>query len=73
MSTNKDDLKGKFTEAKGKVTGDSTEELKGKAQQGLGKAKDKAQEAADKAADKVNEQVDEKKDESQDNDSGNNE
>ena len=37
--TNKDELKGKITETKGKVTGDESEELKGKLQQEYGKAK----------------------------------
>ena len=40
--TNKDELKGKITETKGKVTGDESEELKGKLQQEYGKAKKKS-------------------------------
>lgn len=54
----KNEVVGKVNEAKGKVTGDDSEELKGKLQQGFGKIKDKAEELADDVADKVNDVID---------------
>ncbi|MFC4771982.1 CsbD family protein [Enterococcus hermanniensis] len=59
--TNKDELKGKVNEAKGKATDDNSTELKGKIQQGFGKAKDKAQDAADDVAGKFNKKIDKEK------------
>lgn len=58
---NNDELKGKGNEAKGKVTDDETTELKGKFQQGFGKAKDKAKETADDVAGKINKKLDKEK------------
>lgn len=58
---NNDELKGKVNEAKGKVTDDESTELKGKIQQGFGKAKDKAKEAADDVAGKINKKIDKEK------------
>ncbi|MDQ6900020.1 MAG: CsbD family protein [Candidatus Dormibacteraeota bacterium] len=40
----KDKIKGKAEEVKGKVTGDKTEEFKGKGRQGVGDVKGKAKE-----------------------------
>lgn len=57
---NKDQVEGKITEAKGKVTGDDSEELKGKVKKGFGDAKEKVEEFADDVAKKVNEFVDRK-------------
>jgi uncharacterized protein YjbJ (UPF0337 family) len=39
-----DKIKGKFEEVKGKLTGDKTEELKGKARQKVGDVKESAEE-----------------------------
>ncbi|GCF94997.1 hypothetical protein NRIC_28880 [Enterococcus florum] len=58
---NKDQLKGKATEVKGKLTDDNTDELKGKVQQGFGDAKEKAEKKADAAAGKLNKKIDEHK------------
>ncbi len=57
---NKDQVEGKVTEAKGKVTGDDSEELKGKVKKGFGDTKEKVEEFADDVAKKVNEFVDRK-------------
>lgn len=57
---NKDQVEGKVTEAKGKITGDDSEELKGKVKKGFGDAKEKVEEFADDVAKKVNEFVDRK-------------
>ena len=43
----KDQVAGKFKEAKGKITGDRQEEAAGKTQKVLGKAKDKVQDLKD--------------------------
>ncbi|MGG5318721.1 CsbD family protein [Enterococcus sp. AZ072] len=59
--TNKEEIKGKLNEAKGKATGDNKDELKGKIQQGMGKAKEKAEDTADDAAGKMNKKIDEHK------------
>lgn len=56
--TNKDEIKGKVNEAKGKVTDDESTELKGKVQQKFGEAKDAAKDKMNKAAGKVNEKLD---------------
>lgn len=61
----KDVLKGKATEVKGKVTDDESEELKGKIQQEFGKLKDKAKDAADDIAKKVNDAIDGEKEKEQ--------
>jgi uncharacterized protein YjbJ (UPF0337 family) len=45
----KDKLQGKGEELKGRVTGDDSEKIKGKARQGLGDVKDAARELRDKA------------------------
>ncbi|MFZ0216232.1 MAG: CsbD family protein [Candidatus Dormiibacterota bacterium] len=45
----KDRIKGKGEEIKGRVTGDTTEELKGKARQKLGKGEQKIDRKADEA------------------------
>jgi len=45
----KDKLQGKGEELKGRVTGDDSEKVKGKARQGLGDVKDAARELRDKA------------------------
>lgn len=45
----KDKLQGKLEETKGRVTGDDSEKMKGKARQGLGDAKDAAREIRDRA------------------------
>jgi len=52
--TNKDRFEGKITETKGKVTGDDSEELKGKTQNEYGKVKDKVEDFADDISRKVN-------------------
>ncbi|MER2118050.1 MAG: CsbD family protein, partial [Enterococcus casseliflavus] len=52
--TNKDRIEGKVTETKGKLTGDDSEELKGKTQNKYGKAKDKVEDFADDVSRKVN-------------------
>lgn len=57
---NKDRVEGKTKELKGKVTGDDSEELKGKSQNGLGKMKDKAENFADDVSKKVNNMFDKK-------------
>ena len=51
--TNKDRIEGKVTETKGKLTGDDSEELKGKTQNKYGKAKDKVEDFADDVSRKV--------------------
>lgn len=58
---NKDELKGKITEIKGKITNDESEELKGKAQQEYGKIREQAEEGADVATGKANDFVDDLK------------
>jgi uncharacterized protein YjbJ (UPF0337 family) len=60
--TNKDQVEGKVTEAKGKVTGDDSEELKGKIQNEYGKIKDKVEDFADDVSSKVNKFIDKNKD-----------
>lgn len=60
--TNKDQVEGKVTEAKGKVTGDDSEELKGKIQNEYGKIKDKVEDFADDVSNKVNKFIDKNKD-----------
>ena len=60
----KNEIKGKANELKGKITGDDSDELKGKAQQGLGKAKEKVKEVADDVSEKVNHIVDDLKSDS---------
>lgn len=55
---NTDQVKGKVNEVAGKVSGDDTKELKGKAQGALGKAKDKVEDAVDDVAGKINEGID---------------
>jgi len=57
--TNKDKIKGKVNEAVGKMTDDEKQELKGKAQQKAGEAKEKGKEVTDDLADKVNKKIDE--------------
>ena len=57
---NKDQVEGKVTEVKGKVTDDDSEELKGKVKKGFGDAKEKVEEFADDVAKKVNGFVDRK-------------
>ena len=57
--TNKDKIKGKVNEVVGKLTDDEKQELKGKAQQKVGEAKEKGKEMTDDVADKVNKKVDE--------------
>lgn len=44
----KDKFEGKAEELKGRVTGDDSEKMKGKARQGLGDVKDAAREVRDK-------------------------
>lgn len=58
---NKDQVEGKVSEVKGKVTGDDSEELKGKIKKGFGDAKEKVEEFADDVAKKVNEFIDKDK------------
>lgn len=58
--TNKEQVEGKVTEAKGKITGDDSEELKGKVKNEFGKAKEKVEEFADDVAKKANELFDKK-------------
>ena len=60
--TNKDRIEGKVTETKGKLTGDYSEELKGKTQNKYGKAKDKVEDFADDVSRKVNDFFDKKDD-----------
>ncbi len=57
---NKEQVEGKVTEAKGKVTGDDSEELKGKVKGKYGEAKEKAEELVDDVASKVNDLFDKK-------------
>lgn len=57
---NKEQVEGKVTEAKGKVTGDDSEELKGKIKGKYGEAKEKAEELVDDVASKVNDLFDKK-------------
>ncbi|UQF23542.1 CsbD family protein [Vagococcus lutrae] len=57
---NKDEVKGKVNETLGKVSGDESKELKGKAQGAFGKAKEKVEEEVDKVAKKANEFLDKK-------------
>lgn len=57
---NKDQVEGKATEVKGKVTGDDSEELKGKIQGKFGDIKEKAGELVDNASAKINEKLDKK-------------
>ncbi|UQS85958.1 CsbD family protein (plasmid) [Nicoliella spurrieriana] len=52
LDDEKDKLKGKFDEAKGKLTGDKVTEAKGKAEGFLGKAKDAIDGEVDKVKDK---------------------
>lgn len=47
MDGTEDKLKGKFNEVKGKVTGNTGEEYKGKAQQAWGTVENKVNEATD--------------------------
>ncbi len=63
---NEDELKGKLKEGVGKVTGDDSKELEGKAQGFFGKAKDAVENAVDDAAEKVNDVVDKFKDKDKD-------
>ncbi|EOT51338.1 MULTISPECIES: hypothetical protein [Enterococcus] len=51
---NKEQVEGKVTETKGKVTGDNSEELKGKIKKGFGDVKEKVEEFADDVAEKFN-------------------
>ncbi|MGX7195547.1 CsbD family protein [Enterococcus olivae] len=62
---NKEQVEGKATEAKGKITGDDSEELKGKVKKKYGDAKEKAKDLADDAASKVNDTLDKKDKEDQ--------
>ncbi len=57
--TNKDRIEGKVRN-KGKLTGDDSEELKGKTQNKYGKAKDKVEDFADDVSRKVNDFFDKK-------------
>ena len=57
---NKEQVEGKVTEAKGKVTGDDSEELKGKINEKYGEAKEKAEDLVDEVAGKVNDLFDKK-------------
>ena len=58
--TNKDRIEGKVTETKGKLTGEESEEWKGKTQNKYGKAKDKVEDFADDVSRKVNDFFDKK-------------
>ena len=57
--TNKDKIKGKVNEAVGKLTDDEKQELKGKAQQKVGEAKEKGKDVTDDLAGKINREIDE--------------
>ena len=59
---NKEQVKGKVKEGKGKLTGDHSKELEGKVEGALGKAKEKVTEAVDDVSEKVNETIDKIKD-----------
>ena len=59
---NKDKIKGKFNEVVGKVTDDKSKELKGKAQQKAGEAKEKGKNIADDVAGDINKRIDENED-----------
>jgi len=50
MAGTEDKIKGQFNETKGKVTNDTSEEMKGKAQQTEGSAKNTAQDLKDKVS-----------------------
>lgn len=55
---NKDELKGKANETIGKVTGDESKELKGKAQGIFGKAKDKIEDGIEAVEEKAEDVID---------------
>lgn len=55
IESKKDLVKGKTNQVVGKASGDDKQELKGKAQEAIGKVKEKADEVVDKVAQKVNE------------------
>lgn len=59
---NKDKIKGKVNEVVGKVTDDKSKELKGKAQQKVGDAKEKGKNVADDVAGDINKRIDENED-----------
>lgn len=59
---NKDGIKGKFNEVVGKVTNDKSKELKGKAQQKAGEAKEKGKEFVDDIAGDINERIEDSED-----------
>ncbi|CAJ1195898.1 hypothetical protein CPEBRM1_ABPJDJAI_01713 [Companilactobacillus paralimentarius] len=58
VDSKKDAIKDKTNQAVGKASGNDKQELKGKVQEAMGKAKDKVDEAVDKVAHKVNEKTD---------------
>lgn len=58
---NKDKIKGKFNEVVGKVTDDKSKELKGKAQQKTGEAKEKGKDIADNVAEDFNRRLEDNK------------
>lgn len=62
MMINKDEIKGKADEAAGKVTGDDSQELKGKAQGFFGKMKESVKDGAESVSEKANEAIDKVKD-----------
>lgn len=58
VESKKDMVKDKTNQAVGKASGDDKQELKGKAQEAMGKVKDKADEVVDKVAHKINKKDD---------------
>ena len=54
IDSKKDMIKGKTNQAVGKASGNDKQELKGKAQETLGKTKERVDDAVDKVAEKLN-------------------
>lgn len=54
IESKEDMIKGKTNQAVGKVSGNDKQELKGKAQEAISKAKEQVDETVDKVAKKIN-------------------
>ena len=57
IESKEDMIKGKTNQAVGKVSGNDKQELKGKAQEAVSKAKEQVDETVDKVAKKINQKT----------------
>ncbi len=57
IESKEDMIKGKTNQAVGKVSGNDKQELKGKAQEAISKAKEQVDETVDKVAKKINQKT----------------